>query len=84
MYIGDGAKLVRDAFDLAKEKILKEGRKVPLCFYCPVMLEIMTMLYSQCYIESHCRGRREGSNREGREGGRRKGLLSASQLSPTT
>ena len=28
MYIGDGAKLVRDAFDLAKEKILKEGRKV--------------------------------------------------------
>jgi hypothetical protein len=28
MYIGDGAKLVRDAFDLAKEKITKEGRKV--------------------------------------------------------
>ena len=27
MYIGDGAKLVRDAFDLAKEKITKEGRK---------------------------------------------------------
>jgi hypothetical protein len=30
MYIGDGAKLVRDAFDLAKEKILKEGRKVQI------------------------------------------------------
>lgn len=30
MYIGDGAKLVRDAFDLAKEKILKEGRKVDI------------------------------------------------------
>jgi len=28
MYIGDGAKLIRDAFDLAKEKIKKEGRKV--------------------------------------------------------
>lgn len=27
MYIGDGAKLIRDAFDLAKEKINKEGRK---------------------------------------------------------
>ena len=27
MFIGDGAKLVRDAFDLAKEKITKEGRK---------------------------------------------------------
>jgi 26S proteasome regulatory subunit T5 len=26
MFIGDGAKLVRDAFDLAKEKIKKEGR----------------------------------------------------------
>ena len=26
MYIGDGAKLIRDAFDLAKEKITKEGR----------------------------------------------------------
>ena len=25
MYIGDGAKLVRDCFDLAKEKISKEG-----------------------------------------------------------
>jgi 26S proteasome regulatory subunit T5 len=32
MYIGDGAKLVRDAFDLAKEKILKEGRKGAIIF----------------------------------------------------
>jgi ATP-dependent 26S proteasome regulatory subunit len=27
MYIGDGAKLIRDAFDLAKEKINQEGFK---------------------------------------------------------
>ena len=27
MFIGDGAKMVRDAFDLAKEKIKNEGRK---------------------------------------------------------
>ena len=27
MYIGDGAKMIRDAFDLAKDKIQKEGRK---------------------------------------------------------
>ena len=32
MYIGDGAKLVRDAFDLAKEKIVKEGRKGAIIF----------------------------------------------------
>jgi 26S proteasome regulatory subunit T5 len=32
MYIGDGAKLVRDAFDLAKEKISKEGRKGAIIF----------------------------------------------------
>lgn len=32
MYIGDGAKLVRDAFDLAKEKINKEGRKGAIIF----------------------------------------------------
>lgn len=32
MYIGDGAKLVRDAFDLAKEKIKKEGRKGAIIF----------------------------------------------------
>jgi len=32
MYIGDGAKLVRDAFDLAKEKIEKEGRKGAIIF----------------------------------------------------
>jgi 26S proteasome regulatory subunit T5 len=32
MYIGDGAKLVRDAFDLAKEKIAKEGRKGAIIF----------------------------------------------------
>ena len=32
MYIGDGAKLVRDAFDLAKEKITKEGRKGAIIF----------------------------------------------------
>lgn len=32
MYIGDGAKLVRDAFDLAKEKIQKEGRKGAIIF----------------------------------------------------
>lgn len=32
MYIGDGAKLIRDAFDLAKEKITKEGRKGAIIF----------------------------------------------------
>ncbi len=32
MYIGDGAKLVRDAFDLAKEKIKAEGRKGAIIF----------------------------------------------------
>jgi len=32
MYIGDGAKLVRDCFDLAKEKISKEGRKGAIIF----------------------------------------------------
>lgn len=32
MFIGDGAKLVRDAFDLAKEKIAKEGRKGAVIF----------------------------------------------------
>jgi 26S proteasome regulatory subunit T5 len=32
MYIGDGAKLIRDAFDLAKEKIQKEGRKGAIIF----------------------------------------------------
>lgn len=32
MFIGDGAKLVRDAFDLAKEKIKKEGRKGAIIF----------------------------------------------------
>lgn len=32
MYIGDGAKLIRDAFDLAKEKIEKEGRKGAIIF----------------------------------------------------
>ena len=32
MYIGDGAKLVRDAFDLAKEKITNEGRKGAIIF----------------------------------------------------
>jgi ATP-dependent 26S proteasome regulatory subunit len=32
MYIGDGAKLVRDAFDLAKEKIQKEGRRGAIIF----------------------------------------------------
>jgi 26S proteasome regulatory subunit T5 len=32
MYIGDGAKLVRDAFELAKEKINKEGRKGAIIF----------------------------------------------------
>ncbi len=32
MYIGDGAKLIRDAFDLAKEKINKEGRKGAIIF----------------------------------------------------
>ena len=32
MYIGDGAKLVRDAFDLAKEKINKEGRSGAIIF----------------------------------------------------
>lgn len=32
MYVGDGAKLVRDAFDLAKEKIEKEGRKGAIIF----------------------------------------------------
>eukprot|EP01036_Dinobryon_divergens_P031264 gene31264-40633_t len=32
MYIGDGAKLIRDAFDLAKEKIKKEGRKGAIIF----------------------------------------------------
>ena len=32
MYIGDGAKMVRDAFDLAKEKIQKEGRKGAIIF----------------------------------------------------
>lgn len=31
-YIGDGAKLIRDAFDLAKEKITKEGRKGAIIF----------------------------------------------------
>ena len=33
MYIGDGAKLVRDAFDLAKEKIANEGRKGAIIFF---------------------------------------------------
>jgi 26S proteasome regulatory subunit T5 len=32
MFIGDGAKLVRDAFDLAKEKIEKEGRRGAIIF----------------------------------------------------
>ena len=32
MFIGDGAKMVRDAFDLAKEKIKKEGRKGAIIF----------------------------------------------------
>merc|ERR1712093_853767 len=32
MYIGDGAKLVRGAFDLAKEKIEKEGRGDAIIF----------------------------------------------------
>jgi 26S proteasome regulatory subunit T5 len=32
MYIGDGARMVRDAFDLAKEKIKKEGRKGAIIF----------------------------------------------------
>lgn len=32
MFIGDGAKLVRDAFDLAKEKIKKEGRNGAIIF----------------------------------------------------
>jgi 26S proteasome regulatory subunit T5 len=32
MFIGDGAKLVRDAFDLAKEKIDKEGRAGAIIF----------------------------------------------------
>lgn len=32
MFIGDGAKLVRDAFDLAKEKINKEGRRGAIIF----------------------------------------------------
>lgn len=32
MFIGDGAKLIRDAFDLAKEKIQKEGRKGAIIF----------------------------------------------------
>lgn len=32
MYIGDGAKLVRDAFDLAKEKINLEGFKGAIIF----------------------------------------------------
>ena len=32
MFIGDGAKLVRDAFDLAKEKIQKEGRQGAIIF----------------------------------------------------
>lgn len=32
MYIGDGAKMIRDAFDLAKEKIQKEGRKGAIIF----------------------------------------------------
>ena len=32
MYIGDGAKLIRDAFDLAKEKVQKEGRKGAIIF----------------------------------------------------
>lgn len=32
MYIGDGAKMIRDAFDLAKEKIAKEGRKGAIIF----------------------------------------------------
>jgi len=32
MYIGDGAKMIRDAFELAKEKILKEGRKGAIIF----------------------------------------------------
>ena len=30
--LGDGAKLVRDAFELAKEKITKEGRKGAIIF----------------------------------------------------
>ncbi len=32
MYIGDGAKLIRDAFDLAKEKIKAEGRAGAIIF----------------------------------------------------
>jgi len=32
MYIGDGAKMIRDAFELAKEKISKEGRAGAIIF----------------------------------------------------
>ena len=32
MYIGDGAKLIRDAFELAREKIEKEGRNGAIIF----------------------------------------------------
>mmetsp|Transcript_15962 Transcript_15962/g.48745 ORF Transcript_15962/g.48745 Transcript_15962/m.48745 type:complete len:470 (-) Transcript_15962:569-1978(-) len=32
MFIGDGAKMVRDAFELAKDKIEKEGRKGAIIF----------------------------------------------------
>ncbi len=32
MYIGDGAKMIRDAFDLAKEKIKSEGRAGAIIF----------------------------------------------------
>lgn len=32
MFIGDGAKMVRDAFDLAKEKIEKDGRRGAIIF----------------------------------------------------
>jgi hypothetical protein len=45
MYIGDGAKLVRDAFDLAKEKILKEGRKVWTIFHRDMTSFLTNCLY---------------------------------------
>jgi len=48
MYIGDGAKLVRDAFDLAKEKITKEGRKGKQAIHFLLCLSIIT-LWIQIY-----------------------------------
>ena len=45
MYIGDGAKLVRDCFDLAKEKINKEGKTIVVMMIVMMMIVMMRLLF---------------------------------------